>query len=172
PTDLGGFLIQQFHNVSVPVKDAQEILVRESRQYLSLSTRHLLEQASGLKGFTGFLIRGSRETLARNTLSLRNQANRLLRRHLDLIEEDMPRIRRAGSILLQERNTLLGSMIRQVELLDPIRILARGYSITRIGGKVIRDAQEVKQNDILETTVYDGRIISTVKKSKRSGNHE
>lgn len=168
PTDLAGFLIQQFHNVSVPVKDAQEIMVRESRQYLSLSTRHLLQQASGLKGFAGFLIRGSREALARNTLSLRAHASRLTTKHLGRIEEDRLRVGKAGSSLLQEQNTLLSSLIRQVELLDPLRILARGYSITRIGRNVIRDAGDVNQNDILETTVYKGTILSKVNKIKKN----
>jgi len=145
PTDLAGFLIQQFHNVAVPVAEARQLLLRESRKllrdakdqlgekagdfrdattrYLTLSVGRLLQLTTGIRGFTGFLIRGSREQLA--------------------------------------------SLIRQVELLDPMRILARGYSITRVKGNVIRDAGEVKQDDILETTVYKGIIISTAKNSKR-----
>jgi exodeoxyribonuclease VII large subunit len=52
----------------------------------------------------------------------------------------------------------------KTRLLDPQNILKRGYSITRMDDKVIRDASELKKGDIIKTRLYKGEITSEVKK--------
>ncbi len=45
---------------------------------------------------------------------------------------------------------------------DPERVLERGFSITRVAGKSIRDASTLKSGDMVETTLAKGKIISTI----------
>ena len=45
---------------------------------------------------------------------------------------------------------------------DPQRLLSRGYSITLLNGRVVRDPQQLKAGDVLETRVEKGIIKSTV----------
>lgn len=54
----------------------------------------------------------------------------------------------------------------RVHLLDPRAILARGWSITRHGGKVVRSPSAVTAGDELVTTLADGELHSTVSEDK------
>ena len=56
----------------------------------------------------------------------------------------------------------LANLESRVRLLDPRKILARGWSITRHGGKVVRDPAAVAVGDELVTTVAEGELHSTV----------
>ena len=54
----------------------------------------------------------------------------------------------------------------RARLLDPRAILARGWSITRHGGKVVRDPSAVAAGDELVTTLAKGGLHSTVSEDK------
>lgn len=54
----------------------------------------------------------------------------------------------------------------RVRLLDPRAILARGWSITRHGGKVVRNPSAVAAGDALVTTLAEGELHSTVSEGK------
>ena len=50
----------------------------------------------------------------------------------------------------------------RLSAVDPVRTLARGWSITRTtSGTVVRRAADVSRGDTLVTTVADGTITST-----------
>ena len=46
--------------------------------------------------------------------------------------------------------------------LDPQQLLRRGYSITLVGGKALRDPRQVKAGDKIETRLEKGTITSTI----------
>ena len=50
----------------------------------------------------------------------------------------------------------------KVKNLDPALMLKRGYSITMKDGKVVRDANQLKAGDEIETRLEKGTIKSTV----------
>jgi len=45
---------------------------------------------------------------------------------------------------------------------NPINVLKKGYSITKINGKTITDSSKVKTEEILETVLYKGKLLSRV----------
>ena len=59
----------------------------------------------------------------------------------------------------KQRLERLGDMLR---LLSPDNTLRRGYSITRVNGKALRDAADVKPGDRIETQLQNGTLSSTV----------
>jgi exodeoxyribonuclease VII large subunit len=63
--------------------------------------------------------------------------------------------------IVQERHHL-ELAAQRIELLDPTLLLQRGYSITLFNGKVVRDPQQLKVGDEMETIVEKGKIRSTV----------
>ena len=56
----------------------------------------------------------------------------------------------------------LDSFARAMQHLDPLRILQRGFSITRFQGKALTSDKELLVGDELETRLADGRILSRV----------
>ncbi len=49
-----------------------------------------------------------------------------------------------------------------IKLSSPEYVLAKGYSITRVGGKTIKSPNEVSSGDQIETTLAGGIVVSTV----------
>ncbi len=68
--------------------------------------------------------------------------------------------------LIRKHDNRLGSMEQAVRLLDPVRVLRRGYSITRHNGRIIKDASLVKKGAVLDTMLYNGTITSVVGQAK------
>ena len=83
------------------------------------------------------------ETLIQNYIqSLKLNSNR----YLDLKNKDLQNI--SGSI----------------DLVDPKRVLKRGYSIVRKGSKIMKSAQDLKEGDVIESEFHDGRKTSKILK--------
>ena len=53
----------------------------------------------------------------------------------------------------------LGGMLR---VLSPENTLKRGYSITRVNGHAVRNVDDIREGEIVETTLCHGRLYSTV----------
>ncbi|MEW6117490.1 MAG: exodeoxyribonuclease VII large subunit [Nitrospirota bacterium] len=81
-------------------------------------------------------------------------ANRLL-----LLEKDLSN---RAARRMQREQSRLAQLEQAVMLLDPARVLKRGYSITRCNGKVLKDTAQAKSGDVLETRLYNGSITSIV----------
>ena len=55
-------------------------------------------------------------------------------------------------------------LIEKIEILNPMSILKRGYTITYVNDKVIKSTQEVNINDLVKINYYDGYIEAKVEK--------
>lgn len=71
-------------------------------------------------------------------------------------------IRRDTSQALKREDTRLLRMTEMIEVLSPQSVLNRGYSITRINGKAIADASNLRPGDTIHTTLASGEIQSKV----------
>ena len=65
----------------------------------------------------------------------------------------------------QHRQTLLQ---QRLQVLDPRTLLQRGYSITTCGGRVVRSAQDVKEGEVITTSLQEGEIYSKVVLCKKN----
>jgi exodeoxyribonuclease VII large subunit len=71
--------------------------------------------------------------------------------------------------LLTKENTRLGRIEQAIKHLDPENILKRGYSITYLNGKAIRDVHTTDRGSIIDTKLYKGLITSKVEGIKDEG---
>jgi exodeoxyribonuclease VII large subunit len=69
----------------------------------------------------------------------------------------------AKTAMISRRATSLEVNLAALGALDPLKVLARGYSVlSRNGGRPISSISEVAQGEQLQTTLRDGTIASTV----------
>lgn len=66
------------------------------------------------------------------------------------------------SAMLQGERKRIELMESKLQSAHPNRILQLGFSITRMGGKALRDVDEVKEGDEIETTLASGTFKSTI----------
>lgn len=81
------------------------------------------------------------------------------RHHIDMLQQRL-------SMAIERIMTSQKHRLSQIELLlqsyDPQLLLRRGYSITLHNGRIVRDPQQLKAGDEIETRVEKGTIRSVV----------
>ncbi len=71
---------------------------------------------------------------------------------------------RAGAAALHRAEARLETATARLEALDPVRVLQRGWSITRrTDGRVVRSVADVAGGETITTTVGDGILVSTIR---------
>ena len=212
PTELGDFLIQSFHNFSVPVKDAIKTIRTYSKNTLELENKSLTSELKLFKNATTQRLNETKNHLVNASTSVRTNAKFSLAREKEnvlnsqklikksakdvfsietssialLIENVGKRIQfelkikkgeveRAVEIFpkiiqnkLNSQKNSLQQLEQSVKLMDPIQVLKRGYSITLIDGKTIKENTEIKPGKTIITKTYFGEIESQVVKKKDS----
>ena len=173
PTELGDFLLQAFHNFSVPVKDAIKRLKisastitseanlqlkNESKLFRSVvkqgvSTNKQVLKASlkDLSNNLKFEFLNQKNSIRQNEQGVYRGAKFLLsdqKNELNKMQNLVPQ--RTNSLLLSEKNKV-ESLAQSIRLMDPINVLKRGFSITLINGKTIGETNKVKKGDIIQT---------------------
>ncbi|NQT19457.1 MAG: exodeoxyribonuclease VII large subunit [Planctomycetes bacterium] len=101
------------------------------------------------------------QSLAQATVLRRPlEAVRTLQQGLDERFEDLRRTSGQWLAILRER---MAAIAGRLESLSPLKVLARGYSITiRPDGTVVRKATQVSAGDTLKTRLSEGAFTSTV----------
>lgn len=68
--------------------------------------------------------------------------------------------------IIDRETNRLARMEQAARHLDPSNVLRRGYSITRVGGKVIRALSGLRKGSSIETELHCGSVVSTVETVK------
>lgn len=71
-------------------------------------------------------------------------------------------------LFIKNKNSL-ELFINKLELLNPLNVLSKGYSLSTVNGKVIKSVKDVKVNDEVNIKLIDGEINTIVKGEKEDG---
>lgn len=159
PTELGDFLIQSFHEFAVPLKDAgksikqhsisilneaNHLFNRTSEKFSSVARRRLREEHHLVQQAQQELVHTAENALKHKAQMLQRTErlgitafqSMLQQRDFELqtLQQRIPMS--VKSVVNKEENKLI-HLIRSVELMDPINVLKRGYSITTLNKKTI-----------------------------------
>ena len=176
--------------------------VEALRQRLIMKTNTVLDREQHvLKTLKEHLMRHSIHYLRTVSLDLRNNINSLQTQALSFLKTPSinlkayeERLKKASPVLIKNKKQELKDLTQMVivstkhmlsmksmaidqlatkiNLLNPVNVLKRGYSITYIKGKVIKGTAAVSKNDIINTRICDGFITSIVDSKKEILNDE
>lgn len=98
-----------------------------------------------------------------------NRLNDLILRRVEIQRDKLDNLKRSyifsnPSLLYKDEKVMLNNLIDKLELLNPLKVLGRGYSITYSGDKVIKDVKDVK--DTVNIKLYNGEIKAKVLETK------
>lgn len=145
PTKIAEFLLQEYHNFATPLKEGIEVIKNQSIWLLE-------KQYTNLKETSRLFSSISSRILDRN------------KNNLEHLEES---IFHGSKNILKDQNHELKILSGSITQLSPQNILKRGFSITRLNGKIIKNPSEVQAGDDIITEVYSGSIYSTVGNSAK-----
>lgn len=162
PTAVAEFLISGMSSFEERLLDAQSTLVNRAKellreenhrlQYLMQQFRHIVKdrfngEIKKIETALHRLIHGTTQIIDGNNNKLKLDVNRLV----------------GGlKIVFQEHKSKIKNFEQAIRLLDPINVLQRGYSITYLREKAIKDSSELQTGDIIRTKVYKGSVNSKV----------
>jgi len=184
PTDVGYYLIQKFHNFSVRIQDAHNLLTTISKQIfinqniklknigaviisktdalINENKYRLAETVSEFKSISIATIEKNRNYLTNSISKLSNNSFHYSKANTKQLSEQQKRLCKSTKISFHTNNLKLNTLSEKVKLLNPLNILKRGYSITTMNGKAILNTRELKVDDIVITKIFDGSFKSKV----------
>ena len=100
-------------------------------------------------------------------------ATAVLDRRADRLDDKVKRLRRSPLATLDRQAERLAGITNNLRALDPARILARGWSITRLAdGTLVRSVTDTAVGDTLVTHVAGGTVTSTVDETEPASREE
>ena len=153
--------------------NADQRLTVVSQTTVRAADSHLLRAGTRLQSRAG-RIRELAETWTRSeTRRVDGCAGAMLHRASATILDGQRTLQQIKSAMANQAHRVpkvagkeLANLEGRVRLLDPRAILARGWSITRHSGKVVRDPVSLAVGDELVTTLAEGELHSTVSQSQ------
>jgi len=190
PTELADFLVQQYHNFAVPVQKAQESImvkcsgmIRDEKLKMGNSVRffksvtisrlikgknEIQNKVKSLFVQSNYFIQRIRERHVNQNILLLEQMSRQLflsnRQRLEFVKTGFFS---KAALFLNSEKKVIENIEKNVDLMNPVKVLKRGYSITHADNKVLKTVDQVAEGTILKTILYDGSIMSaTISKTK------
>ena len=184
PTAAAAFLIEVFREQEDKLDTLQQDFVTGIQELLHIQTRRQLVAVSEFKRLvqvllterttrlklmsqciehaSGLYIRDALSGFDRMTGKIENRLDLLWDRQQNLLEMKSRELRQKIERIWEENRRRLDLAETTMRLADPRKEIERGYSITRLNGKALKEIGELQPGDLLETEVAHGKIKSKV----------
>lgn len=136
------------------------IMFDNKRQALDLLQNRLME------GMNDYL-EGKKVSLEQIRMHyLLKNPNMLYEKKKEELSRKFIDLNRVMNILLEHQKIRMHHNLEKLELVNPLEVLKRGYTVSYIDGKVIRDIKDVEIEDIICVKVYNGEMTARVESRK------
>lgn len=186
PTDLAGFLIQNYVNFNERLEKVKQRLINFKRIWFKISIDRIDNMSLRLTTAAQEKIQENRYRIRvlgnrftnsvkerlqqavidmdyRKPNQLQMAAQEMAQRAKQQLENRSIKIPAYISAQLKDEKLKLDFIADKLRILDPKNTLKRGYSITTFKGKPITDTKEIASGSEIETRLWKGKIISIVK---------
>lgn len=192
PSNLADFLIQHFHNFSVPLIEAEKVLVKQAKKIIEeerreldqnmkqfrFASRNLIREnrmeieskGSRLKHSSSIFLKLGNEYLNQSLRQFNIASQNLIRGNKLILDNNSRQVKNSSATVLKQCNDQLEQSSRQVEALSPDNVLRRGFSISYLNGKALVDASSLELGQEIQTRLAHGEINSIVKAIKETNN--
>lgn len=188
PTKLAEFLIQKFHNFSVPIQKAKEKIVDKSKRLLSEENTKLESELKLFRSITVSILNTNENRIKNASYAIQQQSQFIVKNNHEKLNVLQAKTRiatkfnlnqlKAAVIQLQEKLAIqpilylknpklaLENIEKNIQIMDPINVLKRGFSITYSNGKAVKDVAQLEEGAAINTVLFNGTIESTITKIK------
>lgn len=186
PTAAAAFLIEKFQEFEAHIEELKEsfltgtdaLIMQEKnrQQMLAVGLKHttlrILDNDTNrlrlfshkLEQATRLFVQNRRGRFETVHTQLQNRLALWVSRNHTTMQAYAERLKRQCNVLFDKDRHLLELAETKVKYVDPKNVLKRGYSITRLNGKAVHSAKEIKAGDILDILLADGQVRSVVEK--------
>ena len=152
-------IIKDINNLQIRLNEAINKKINYQKLYLD-SIKNSLIMYENKKQALDILIDKLNKVLVKNYESAKHK--------FELLKNNY--ILNNPNILYKEKIVKLNNLIEKLELVNPLGILKRGYSLTYKDDKIISNIKDIKVNSKLTVKLYNGDIFVTVNEVKENSN--
>ena len=186
PTAVADFLIEKMSEADNLITELGEAISDRIKTLLEVTNRRIDTTMLRLAPVTRIMISDFRELLSSLVIEMTSTGKNFLSKANSIPENQKHRIISGSQSLVMKKETLLrhkkellGTVARNnlatiqsrvtgydntLKILDPENVLKRGYTITSIKGKIIKNGKSLKKGDVIDTKFSDGTVSSRVVK--------
>ena len=186
PTKLAEFLIQTFREFDQEIRYGQQVVRTKSIDVLfnanqqldallrlfkqiskhsaGASKQLLLDLTKSLEFNTQKCVTKNQNQLKNIVVQISHNARFDLKERFNLINQHQEKLKFRSTNLLNSTSRNIIELEKNLDLLDPIHVMKRGFSITRQNGKAITSPSEIENVVEIVTEVAEGQFRSIVKK--------
>jgi exodeoxyribonuclease VII large subunit len=164
PTAVADFLIsgcrdfeEQLEHLYLKIIDHVLDTLKERKNHIDYLTKHL-------KFITENEIKGQTLKISVLGRNIKNSADGRKRVLETVLLGYISSIKLNSVRFLATHKKDLVNLAKSIELIDPGKILKRGYSITRSNNKIVKSAQDLHLGDVIESEFYNGKRQSKILK--------
>ena len=164
PTAAAAFLINHLTEVYAKVMDAQETIVNEVKHRVQMEKMRLERLSKSIPTLFSLVKTKQSSHLDRLMEHLGSTVQVKIanaQRKLAILSSNIQPVLERKMMTEQHRLQMLSQRAKSQ---DPEHLLKRGYSITLYGGKAVKNADLLRQGDMIETRFAEGTVRSEVKK--------
>ena len=166
-------------NIADQISDASSMIIEVNQKRLDTFRMKLIPTAKlmvsnhkeELSNRIIEMISYGRELLARASIIPATQISKLVsgaghRSYVTgmMIENKQDELKKKSTGHIAKLCEKTDGMKNRLKILDPAGVVKRGYTITSLNGKIVKSIMDVKPDEIIDTLVNDGKIISKVTK--------
>lgn len=161
PTAIAVFLSERIKAFLEGLEVRHAELLDLAQDMVEEARGRLRNDALRLQASTGRLFNVSREATGIVAQRLKHAAFERIRQERTLLAKETDQCKRTIHLRFEKAQTKIAAYQKMAEFASPVKILKRGFSITRsASGKVVRSSSAVSKGDALTTDVLDGKINS------------
>ncbi len=165
PTAVADFLVSGLEHFDNLLDESAFKIHQKVEQLFLTSDHHLVSLTSELKFQINHKLHEYNGLLDRKGDIFKYQAKHSLQKNQQKLAETTEALHNKSSLYLTNQNQRLSNFEKQFSLVEPSKILKRGYSISRLNGTLLMNAKP-KDGDAITTVYEDGEIVSTINNKK------
>jgi exodeoxyribonuclease VII large subunit len=162
PTAVAEFLLSQMNSFEERLAESQMTLIHRAKELIGNEDHRLKYIAQNFRHIVKNRFTGEIKRIEADLYKLIHGTTQIADSHNNRLELDLNRISGGLNICFQQHDNRITHCVQAVRLLDPVNVLKRGYSITYLKDKAVRDSSELREGDIIKTRINNGLIKSKV----------
>lgn len=162
PTKLAEYLIQYFHNFSVPIREAERKIAERSIRLISDEKSALLATSRLFKSAADRVLIDHRYAFGTVTRTIIQQVFMMLYKQQEVLRNTQKETAFHTQLRLNRSKEKLDNLEKNIQILHPANVLKRGYSITLFEGKALANVSSIKNGSEVKTILSDGSFDSIV----------
>lgn len=163
PTACAVALVARANAFRDHTETAWEQITLAAKRHLTTANTRLTSHALHISRHTNTGVERANERLSGRQQRLVSAARRVLVSADATVDTAATRLERRGPQLIVDAERVVDGIAARVALLDPAKLLARGWTITRTqDGRVLTSLSAVAPGDVLVTELADGTVTSRI----------